>query len=278
MRLKLKGTGEYVAWDVRGLALEHVVSVGPGTFDVAPNSRNDATRFRLISDDIDWTLSDRGTSYEQPILPAARLDFAYFATLTNCSPATLTEVVGNRATRETTRKITTLESTQIFSGHSGESNFKVGVSVKIPLSPLGKFGPEVTLSGEGGHTWKWQTDSTVKRDNTFEVDTTTTQEVSRQRSLEIPAFTAVTVTDYIKHIDNVVQPFTQRFRLRGTHRSNGAPLSGREILSQMYFNVAEGVITRVAAEYVEFTIRGEVHTDQFVLAETTVQEKLNACH
>jgi len=270
MRLKLKGTGEYVAWvNLNGLLFQHLVG---GAF--VPNSRDDASRFRLMSDDIDWTFSDRGTSFDQPILPPAQLYFAYTGTLTNCSSAILTETVGETSTRSITHTFTTLESVQLFTGLTTTSGIKLSASAGVKVPPLSdvKIGAEV--SGE----IKFTTDLTVKRDNTIEDATTTTVAVSRERQLQVPAFTAVTVADYVKTIKNVTQPFTQRSRARGAHRSNGAPLSGLEIATQLRFNQFQGVMTRVGADYVEFTIRGQVQVDQFLVGETTVREKVNACN
>jgi hypothetical protein len=242
--------------------------------DWAPNSRDDATRFRLISDDIDWTISDRGTSYDQPILPPAQLDFAYTGTLTNCSPATLTETVGDNITRSITHTFTTLESVQLFAGVDTKSGVKLTASTGVDVPPLG----DVTIGAEVSAEIQYTTNLTVKSENTISDATTATIAVSRERQLQVPAFTAVIVADYVKTIKNVVQPFTQTSRARGTHRSNRAPLSGLEIFTQLRFNQFQGVMTRVAADYVEFTIRGQVQVNQFLVGETTVQEKVNACN
>ena len=272
MRLKLKDTGEYVARGPGGLTLGHRASLGAQEI---PNTHDQASRFRLISDDIDWTFGDRGTAFEQPILPPARVDFAYLATLTNCSSATLTETVGRSITQTTTTSFTTSESAQIFAGLSYTIGTKVGASAEIPDPPLPI---PVNVNAEVSTQLQLETNLTLTHGTTIDTTKTSQEEVSRERSLQIPPFKAVTVADYVKRIDDVIVPFTQTYRVRGTYRSTGASLTGPEIITQLRFNFVQGVITRVATDYVEFTVRGEVHTDHYLIAETTVQEKLNACN
>ena len=270
MRLRHSETGEYVARGPGGLTLEH--RDGPGT--IVPNTADDADRFRLISDDIEWTISDRGTAFSQPIIPPARLDFAYLATLTNCSPGTLTETVGRTISQTRTTTFATTESAQLFAGFQATSGLKVGASTKVPIPP-NPF--PLNVNAEVSVQFQLTTSLTVTRGNTFEESTSSVEEVSRVRELVIPPFTAVTVSDYVRTIENVLTPFTQVIRLRGAYISSGAELSGREIVTQLKFNFIEGVISRVASDYVEFTVRGEVRTDRFLQAESTIHEKPNAC-
>jgi hypothetical protein len=58
---------------------------GVSTYDYDPDGSN--IQVRIINADIRWTLINRGIKFNQPILPPARLDFAYSATLSNCSSA-----------------------------------------------------------------------------------------------------------------------------------------------------------------------------------------------
>jgi hypothetical protein len=274
MRLKLKDTGEYVAWGPGGLTLGRRKTLND---PVVPNSHDQASRFRLISDDIDWTLSDQGTAFDQPIMPPAHLDFAYQGTLTNCSSATLTETVGDNIAQSTTTTFTTLESVQLFAGVSSKLGAKLTAEADIPVTGTKVLGPTVTVGAEVSSEIEFTTNLTTRRENTISKATTSTVAVSRERQLQVLPFKAVIVADYVKKIDDVVQPFTQKFRVRGAYRSNGARLSGHEIVTQLTFNFAEGVITRIGAQYVEFTIRGQTKVNQFLQAETTVQEKVNAC-
>lgn len=277
MRLKIVGgffgggdTASYVAWGPGGLTISRPDSS-------APNSHDQASRFRLISNDIDWTISDQGTSFDQPIIPPAHLQFAYLGTLTNCSPASLTETVGDDITKSTNTTFTTLESVELFTGNVQTVGVKASASVDIPITGTSLLGPEVTVTAEASWQGAWSTNKTTTTENTQSTATTSTLAVSRARQLQVPPFTGVVVADYVKSIDNVVQPFTQRSRVRGVYHSNGARLSGQEIVTQMHFNLFQGVITRIGADFLEYTIRGDVQTNQFLQAETTVQEIPNAC-
>ncbi|MFW5835743.1 MAG: hypothetical protein ACOCU3_02195, partial [bacterium] len=68
-------SGNYYKEDIQVDDLDwRVYAFNEGTED-------DYTRFRIINADISWTLINRGIRFNQPVLPPARLDFAYSATL-----------------------------------------------------------------------------------------------------------------------------------------------------------------------------------------------------
>ncbi len=264
VRLKLQSTGEYVVW----IDAEMIFSEGEHS-----NTAEEASRFRVISDNIDWTIADRGTAFEQPIMPPARLDFAYRARLTNCSAATLTETIGRTQTRTRTTTFGTSESLQLFASASIRVGTTIGAEAGVDVSGL----TEVKVTAEVSTEIEFSTSLTYTTGNTFEVSTSVTDEVSRTREVVMPPFTAVRVSDFVRTIENVVIPFTQVFRVRGRYRDDDIALSGPEIATQMLFNFFEGVIPQVGGDYVDISIRGEAVTDQFFEAETTVTDVPGAC-
>jgi hypothetical protein len=254
VRIRLQGTSEYLVLEQDGR-----ISL----------STTAADRFRLITDDIAWTVTDRGTTYHQPIKPPAQLDFAYAATIKNCSPAGLTETIGRTESRTQTTSFSTEESLQLFAGYEltvgATIGFEVGLSVAAKATAEISVQHQLTVS------------ATQTSSNTLSEESSKTTEVSRTRALDVPAFTAVEAYDAIRTIKNFRVPFTQVYRFSGTYQ-DGSPLSGEEILSQMHFNLVEGVPVAVGAQYVDIGIRGRALVDQMFEAESQVRELPGGCN
>ncbi|MGW8315012.1 MAG: ETX/MTX2 family pore-forming toxin [Bacteroidales bacterium] len=238
-------------------------------------------RFRIISDDIDWSVEDRGTKYNQPIMPPVKLDFAYSATLKNCSSAALSEEVGKTDSRTRTTTVGTMESLQLFSSQSITVGMKVGVevgaSVGADIEGIGEASVERKYSAEVSAEYNYTTSETNTTENTFSESTSVTSEVSRVRTLELQPYTALNVYDAIKSVDNVITPFIQILRITGTYRSTGKELTGQELVTEMAFNLMGGVISDIQSNYIEITIRGQATMDEIFDASTEVHEIEGGC-
>jgi hypothetical protein len=238
-------------------------------------------RFRLISDDIHWSVSDRGTTFNQPIMTPALLDFAYSGTLTNCSGATLEETIGQSEQRTRTTAVGTTESFQLFESQALNLNVEIGFSVTakigVEIPGVGSAGEQVTVSEKLGVSEAFTTSTTQTSEQTWSSTTSTTIEVSRQRTLTLPPYTAVEAYDAVKTIENVRIPFTQVLRISGTRKDGGRALSGQEIRSQMLLNLVGGVIQTVGANYVDIGVRGYAVIDKLFKATTNVTEIPGAC-
>ena len=238
-------------------------------------------RFRIISDDIDWDVEDRGTQYNQPIMPPVKLDFAYNARLSNCSSASLSEEVGRTQSKTRTTTMETMESLQLFSSLSATVGFKIGVEVGAKVGAdvegIGEASLERKVSAEVSTEFTYTTSQTKTTANTFTESTTTTSEVSRVRTLELLPYTAVEVYDAIKKVDNVITPFIQTIRISGSYKSSGNILTGPELVTQMQFNFVGGVISRIESNFIEVTLRGQATMDEIFDATTEVHEIEGAC-
>ena len=241
----------------------------------------DHDRFRLICDDITWSVTDRGTAFNQPIMTPAILDFAYKGELRNCSGATLEESVGKSEQRTRTTTVGTTESLQLFTSEvrtfGVEIGFSVTAKVGITLEGVGEAGEEATLSEQINVSDAFTTSRTQTSEQTWSRIVSTTEEVSRVRTLTLPPYTAVTVYDAVKTVEDVRVPFTQVLRITGTKKDGGRTLSGPEIRSQMLFNFVGGVIQAVGADYVDVGLRGFAVIDKLFQATTTVTEIEGAC-
>ena len=227
--------------------------------------------FRLISDEITWNAVDQGAQYNDPVIPPTQLDFAYEATIRNCTSGILTETVGNSQSRTSTSTVTTSESLQLFA--SVEVGYSATIGMEVGGELYGATGSvEATLSGT------LTTSATSTTENTISSTTEDTSEVSRTRELQIQPFSGVEVYDAIRIVNNVRIPFTQTLRISGTYKNSGESLSGDEIVTQLLFNLSGGIPSAIGADYVDVSIRGSAIIDQMFEAETGANQIDDACN
>ncbi|MEC3908105.1 hypothetical protein VOI54_13825 [Tamlana sp. 2201CG12-4] len=243
------------------------------------NSTNTPDRFRLIADNIEWHIEDLGTTYNQPIIKPAKLDFAYKATLKNCSSAELTEEIGRTESKSRTTTFSTTESLQLFSSESYSYGLTLGVEVAAKVGGEVWGGTlEVTTSAEQSQEFTYTSSETTTSENTVETSTTTTTEVSRVRTLNIPAYTWIEAYDAVKSVDNVITPFVQKAKISGKYKiGSNAVLTGPEILTQIQFNFFEGVIHKVEDDNIEITIKGKAIMDELFSSSTGVNDVPGGC-
>jgi len=228
-------------------------------------------RFRLISDEISWHASDQGVQYSDPVMPPTELDFAYEATIRNCTSGILTETVGNSQSRTSTSTVETSESLQLFT--SEEVSFSATVGMEVGGELYGATGSvEATLSG------KLSTSATSTTENKLSDTNGETSEVSRSRELQIQPYSGVEVYDAIRIVNNVRIPFTQLIRISGTYKNSGISLTGAEIVSQLLFNLSSGIPSAIGADYVDVSIRGSAVIDQMFEVETGANQINDACN
>jgi hypothetical protein len=168
--------------------------------------------------------------------------------------------------------MTTSESLELYSSNAGTTGYKIGLEIGVKKGP-----GEVKLSGEFHKDWSYTTSSTVSTGSTLSDENEQTSEVSRTRTLEVLPGTGVEVYDAVRVVKNPRVPFTQVLRLKGAY-NDGTKLSGAELLTQMLFNLVQGVPTKVGVDYVDVSIRGEVFINEMFETETGAKDVPNACH
>jgi len=260
LRIRVEGTSDYLL----------VSDEGGGVIEA---SATESSRFRLISDNINWVLADRGTMFHDPIVPPAQLDFAYKATIRNCSQATLSETVGRAESRVMTSETKTSESFQVFSSDQLGVSVKVGVEVGAGVEGTAKVGGSV----EETVSYNFTTSQTNTTENTISKSQSVSSEVSRTREVTLDPQEAVEVYDAVRTIRNVRIPFSQVLRITGTYDKDGSALTGPEIMTQMLFNFVGGVPATIGANYVDMSIRGHVSVDQMFEAQTDANDIPGAC-
>ena len=230
------------------------------------------TRFRFISSAINWTAIDRGTTYSESIIPAAQIDFAYSATIKNCSEGLLTDEVGVEKERSSTRIMQTTESLQFFAGATFTAGMTTGLSAGASVPGVGDVSASVEISASLALT----TNVTTSKGATETAQNTQTTTVSRVRTLEIPPFTGVEVYDAVRLVRGAKVPFTQQFRITAKY-DDGTDLTEGEILTQMQFNFVTAIPIAIGKGYVDVGLAGYVTIDEMFETETGIDDIENAC-
>lgn len=230
-------------------------------------------RFRFISANIEWDATDQGTEYNQAVIPNAEIEFAYEATIRNCSSGTLTEEVGVTKSRTSTRSLETSESLELFAGTEASIGVTTGVSAGVSVPGVGDVSASVEVSSE----FTFSTSVTTTKENTLANENSVTSEVSRVRTLEVPPFSGTEVYDAVRVIKNARVPYTQVLRISGQYQ-NGPPLKGDEIMTQMQVNFTGGVPLKVGDDYVDIGLSGTVHINEMFETETGANDIPDACN
>ncbi len=233
---------------------------------------NPDLKFRILSTSIDWKVESLGTEYAAPIIPPAKMEFAFQATLKNCSGATLTETVGKETSISSSVSFGWEESLEFYSGQS------IGASVTCGASVTGSFfGQEATASVEATTEYQFETSITSARRQMENNESSQTDVFSRDREVVLQPYSAIETYDAIQVVENIKLPFIQKFRVKGTNTGTSSPLTGEEIVSQMLANYFKGVVINVGDDYVEFTLKGTLNLDKMYKTETNVKDIEGAC-
>ncbi len=270
VRIQEVDTGEYICM---GSAYQtyNYFDLGGGT----------TLRFRLICDDIAWSVTDRGTTFNQPIMPPAQLDFAYRGELQNCASGELTDSIGTTEERTWEVMARTTEGFEVFSSVEQSVGVEVGLSVSASIGAevagLVEASGEVEFSTTVSYENTSTTRQTASQEQTWSNTTSGSKTVSHTRDYVVPPHTAVLIRDAIKTVRDVRVPFTQVLRVTATTRDQSRVLTGEEIQSQMMFNFVGGLVTTVGADFVDVSLRGYTLIDQMFEATTYVDEIEGAC-
>mgnify|MGYP006293693993 CR=1 FL=1 len=226
---------------------------------------------RAVAANIEWEVQDRGTIYNAPITPPARLDFASDSTLTNCGSGELVNTI--ERTTEITRSWTTetQESFELFSSSTRSLDITTSVEVGGAFKAI-----SASASVETTQSFEYTTSTTQTTTNTFSTTDQQRDATTINTTYTLPPFTGVTISDAQATIDNVRIPFTQVLRIRGSY-DGVVPLGGNEIEAQLLANLFGGVVSQVRDSYVDISIRGVVQVDDFIELQTVVEEIENPC-
>lgn len=265
IRIREAGTNKY-------LTITEGTSAVEDTRKALRMKENTNDRFRFISANIEWEATDQGATFSQSVIPPAEIEFAYEATIKNCSAGTLTEEVGLTKSRTSVRTLETKESLQLFASAALTLGFKTGISAGVSVPGVGDVSASMEFSSEIALT----TSATTTSENTVSNESSETSEVSRTRTLEVPPFSGTEVYDAVRVIKNARVPFTQVIRLTAQY-TNGPALSGDEIMTQLMFNFVTGVPIEIGDDFVDVGLAGQVDINEMFETETGANDIENAC-
>lgn len=251
-----------------------------GEFGFQPATDGYIAQIRLIPDNIIYSIEDIGTTFLQPIIPPAILDFAYISTIRNCSNAIFNESVGRVESKTRTTSVSATERFKLFTKHEASANITLGFKATIKAGgteTTGGIGAEFEVSGSRSLSYTYTTSQTASTENTIINSFEDQIEVSRVRTITVPAYTGVEVFDYIESADNVKVPFVKKFRISGINEANNLSLSGLELLTVMKGNLFGGLITNVEDESIVISLRGNSHVNSVFVASSGANDIENPC-
>lgn len=223
--------------------------------------------FRILAPDIDWEIQSIETRQLAPVLPAARTQFGFNSTLTNCGQGVLEQEVGFEKSITTTQTVGWEEAISMSSSHTFGGSFTIGVTVGAEF-----FGNKTEVTAEATASYEYSTEMTQSSTKFEEVQESATETFFSSRLVTVPSKAASLVYDAYQLYENVRIPFVQRFRVKGNYQADNQQLTGQEILTQFQFNHFKGVVTKVGLDYIELTVRGTTVINNLVKSESRVED------
>lgn len=256
---------------------ENPLVVSGSNFVIANTSAPDEPNyFRILLFDIDWDVQVIDSQFSKPIMPPSATNSAYNSTLRNCSSGTLTQTIGESTTISTTQVAGYEETMSV----STTNTAGVEVSVEVSYEAEAKFfgsGTKKSISGSITGSYEYSKTATETNTRSRSLSTEKSVEVSVSREVGVPAGTAISVADIYQQYQNIRVPYVQKFRIEGNYQEDDMPLTGQEILTQFAFNSFTGVVTEVADNHIEVTVRGNTIIDRIIETSTETRDIPNAC-
>lgn len=234
---------------------------GSNTVDVNSQDR----RWRMVSTAIEWSVSNIGTTFLEPILSKAETSLKYNNILTNCGNGGLSQTAGVTLSETITSTIGWEETLSMSTTNT--VGISATVDVDFSVNILGsEYGVGVSTTSNFSHTWS----STETNSNWVSEDVTENQSIFVERTVTVPSGSASLVYDVVQVYPNTRVNFAQRMRVKGT--DGGAPLTGEEIRSLFYISGFNGVVTDIEADAIVITLKGTMTLDKVIDGESNVQD------
>ncbi|MCK0157566.1 hypothetical protein MWU65_10275 [Cellulophaga sp. F20128] len=248
-----------------GLSVSPSVS-NAATFPIKIISADTRT-WRIVSTNVEWKVTNIGTSFEEPILPPAETGISFSSTLNNCGSGTLKQIVGVEDSDTHTNSVGWEETLSMSTSNT------VSVSATVSVGFEAKFfgtGGDYNLSLTAGyeHSWSSTQENSHWKDMTEEKKTT----LASKREVIVPAGKATEVYDVYQFYPNTKVNFAQRMRVEGFDAKTNTPLTGNEIKTLFYLNKFNGVITSIEQNSILITLKGTVTLQKIIETESNAQD------
>ena len=245
---------------------ERVLRVRRGIGFIADgNSADEVVSIRIISNSLDWSAEDIGTTFLSPILSAPGTDFGANSTLTNCGTGELSQTVGNNEEVSSTNSVGWEERFSLTTSARTSVSTTVGTEFEA-----GFFGN--TANYNASVTAEAEVSASMTSESSFSGDFEKgiTETIFFQRTVTVPPGRASLVYDVAQIYDNTRVQFVQRFRLRATESGNS--LSGEELRSQLQFSRFSGVVLQIGSDFIDITVKGTLTLGKVLSAKSEVQD------
>ncbi|MCB0630255.1 MAG: hypothetical protein R2824_05560 [Saprospiraceae bacterium] len=260
--------GVYVLKNFEGKVVKAAAGIGL-TFD---HPTGEPIYWRPIAKDISWTVQPIASDIITPVLPKAKTGFSFNSTLRNCGSGDLTQEVGADFSEVRTNTFGWAESISINNSSSQSVSATIGVAFDAKF-----FGTGAIYDASVSTSFDWSQSVTTETSKHHSEDVTQAKTYFSKRSIVVPAKKASLVYDAYQFYENVRVDFVQRVRLSGIDE-DGKALSGKQIRSLFQFTRFNGVINKVEANSVVFTLRGYTVLDKFMETQSNVEEVPARCN
>jgi hypothetical protein len=266
-RLQKVRDGVYILKNYQGKTVKEASGIGL-TYD---HPTGEPVYWRPIAKDIRWTVQPIASDIISPVLPKATSGFSFNSTLRNCGSGDLTQEVGADFSEIRTNTFGWAESISINNTSSQSVSTTIGVSFDAKF-----FGSGASYDASVSTSFDWSQSVTTETSSHHSEDVTRAETYFSRRSIVVPAKKASLVYDAYQFYENVRVDFVQRVRLSGIDE-DGKALSGEQIRSLFQFTRFNGVINKVEANSVVFTLRGYTVLDKFMETQSSVEEVPARC-
>lgn len=229
--------------------------------------------WRVVSTSVQWSVTNIGTAFEEPILPPAETGFSFNSTLTNCGSGSLSQTVGVNSSETNTNTVGWEESLAMTTSNTVDVSATVSVGFEANFFGTGAS-YDMSLTAGYSHSWSSTQESSSWGDETTEEQTL----LSSERTVTVPSGNASLVYDVYQFYPNTRVNFAQRMRVEGIDTDTNTPLTGEEIRTLFYLNKFNGVITSIETNSIVITLKGTVTLDKIIKTESDVQDVPADCN
>jgi len=242
-----------------------------GGVGMAAANNGNETYWRIISNTLEWSTSQIGIKFLEPIMGKPATSFGANSTLTNCGNGSLEQTIGSDQSETIVNTIGWEERFSLTGAVSTSVTATIGMEVEA-----GFFGNSATYSAELSSTTEASVSMTEESSSFGETQEEVQEAIFFERTVTVPSGSASLVYDVAQIYANTKVQFVQRVRLKATE--SGIPLSGETLRSQLQFSKFNGVVTEVGPDFLDISIKGTATLGKVFETQSTVEDVPSNCN
>lgn len=226
------------------------VAVFPTFIFVDANESVEAARFRMLTDDVQYSTQLLEAEFMEPTLPQASTNFSYNSDITNCTDNILTATVGSDFTHTESYSVSTSETIGLSSSETTTmtSNINAGFTGKF-------FGGELSLGGSFTHEYSVTTSFFSETSTSESTGELNSRRFFSERETPVTPGKTNSVADVYQLYEDIEVPYVEVLQIRAT-TPGGQTISGGELVGLVSYGQFGGVINEVNSDNVIVTLRG----------------------